>query len=147
MSGERHANTRRYTWRKTNPTQGSRIDYAFVSQSMIDSYIINRVEIKPCIHSDHSLVNIEMSMHCLESEIGFGRNCAQSRDQAFEPRHVTAPIFDIMNGITTHYFWLVFHEVTDNRQYFCIIWYNIDLTWYSDNMNARRCWSNLQQRL
>ena len=60
---ERHANTRRYTWRKTNPTQGSRIDYAFVSQSMIDSYMINRVEIKPCIHNDHSLVNIEMSMH------------------------------------------------------------------------------------
>ena len=60
---ERHANIRRYTWRKSNPIQGSRIDYAFVSQSLIDSYVMRRVKIKPCIHSDHSLVNLEISIN------------------------------------------------------------------------------------
>ena len=33
---DRHPNTRRYTWHRSNPAQGSRIDYAFVAEGIID---------------------------------------------------------------------------------------------------------------
>ena len=68
-----HANTRRYTWRKSNPIQGSRIDYVFVSQSMVTSSVIRRVEIKPCISSDHSLVNLQMCIYSDEKGRGLFR--------------------------------------------------------------------------
>ena len=59
---ERYKSRRRYTWRRLNPLQQSRIDYVFASSSMISNHVLNRIEIRPGVQSDHSLVIFELKM-------------------------------------------------------------------------------------
>ena len=59
-----HYKTKRpYTWRRFNPSQQSRIDYVLASEHLVRRHILKRIEIKPGIDSDHSLVNVEMTVH------------------------------------------------------------------------------------
>ena len=60
---DRFPNKRRYTWRRVNPVQQSRIDYFFVTKNLTHRSVVNRIEIKPGILSDHSLVNLELTVH------------------------------------------------------------------------------------
>ena len=49
--------TRRYTWRQSNPLRQSRIDYFFISTHLL--YNISQTDIAPSYKSDHSLIVIK----------------------------------------------------------------------------------------
>ena len=53
--------TRRYTWRRSNPVQQSRIDHIFTSRSIISNNVAE-VRIDTGILSDHSFVSIDMQI-------------------------------------------------------------------------------------
>ena len=52
--------SKRYTWRKKNPVKQARLDYFLISRSMID--IVDSVDIKPGYRSDHSIVEMQLSI-------------------------------------------------------------------------------------
>lgn len=52
----KHPNAQRFTWRRANSTQQSRIDYLFISDWLLNNNIVSRCDIAPGILSDHSLV-------------------------------------------------------------------------------------------
>ena len=55
-----HASIRRYTWRRRNPRQQSRIDYIFMSTILINNEEF-KTKIESGILSDHNLVKLEVS--------------------------------------------------------------------------------------
>ena len=55
-----HAGIRRYTWRRRNPLQQSRIDYAFMSTVIINNEEF-KTKIESGILSDHNFVKVEVS--------------------------------------------------------------------------------------
>ena len=50
--------TKRYTWRRKNPTKQARLDYFIVSETMSD--IIDSCKIKPSYRSDHSILELNL---------------------------------------------------------------------------------------
>ena len=56
-----HANTRKYTWRRTNPLRQSRIDYVFLSSAMINNDVV-KTKIESGILSDHSFVQADIRL-------------------------------------------------------------------------------------
>ena len=54
--------TKRYTWRQNKPLIQSRLDYFFISQSLLQS--VKYCEIKPSIKTDHSLLSLTLSVNC-----------------------------------------------------------------------------------
>lgn len=59
---DKYPSWRRYTWRRLAPLQQSRIDYIFVSENVLDRQMLRTIEIRPGILSDHSLVNLELTL-------------------------------------------------------------------------------------
>ena len=55
----KHPTVRRYTWRRSNPRQQSRIDYIFASSNLIENNVAD-VRIDTGILSDHSFVYIDI---------------------------------------------------------------------------------------
>ena len=53
-------NVKRFSWRKKNPVKQSRLDYFLTSHTMID--MINSCDIKPSYRSDHSIIEINISV-------------------------------------------------------------------------------------
>mgnify|MGYP001556512402 CR=1 FL=1 len=52
---------KRFTWRQCKPLIQSRLDYFFISQSLIQ--IVNACEIKPSIKTDHSLLHLQLTLN------------------------------------------------------------------------------------
>ena len=59
---DRNPDVRAYTWRRLNPFQQSRIDYIFMSDTLVQHSVVNRSSIEPSIHSDHNIVSIQMRL-------------------------------------------------------------------------------------
>jgi len=55
---------RRFTWRRTNPLQQSRLDFFLISENICNNTV--DVEIQPGYRTDHSLITLDMN---------FGDNC------------------------------------------------------------------------
>ncbi len=53
----KHPNTRRYTWRQSNPLIQCRLDYWLISDSLYDK--VDKVDIVPSIRSDHSAITMK----------------------------------------------------------------------------------------
>lgn len=70
---ERNASRRQYTWRRLNPLQQSRIDYVFVSDYLIRNHVLDFIQIKPGIQSDHSMVSMELTVFGTEKGRGLFR--------------------------------------------------------------------------
>ena len=70
---ERNETRRRYTWRRLRPLQQSRIDYVFLSDTLIRNHVVERIDIKPGIMSDHSLVHVDMIVFGTEKGRGLFR--------------------------------------------------------------------------
>ena len=54
-------NTKRYTWRKKNPLKQARLDLFLISNSMSD--LISTSAIRSGYRSDHSIVELDISLH------------------------------------------------------------------------------------
>ena len=52
-------NTRRYTWRQSNPIIQSRIDYWLITSDIF--YSVNECDIKSAIKTDHSLISLNFN--------------------------------------------------------------------------------------
>ena len=53
-----HPQTKRYTWRRRNPTKHARLDYFVGSSSLID--FIHSTNIKPGYRTDHSIIELKL---------------------------------------------------------------------------------------
>ena len=81
---DRNRTSRRYTWRRLNPLQQSRIDYIFASANLINNYILKRIEIQLSVLSDHSILNLEISVHTSDKGPGLWRfNNSLLEDEMF----------------------------------------------------------------
>ena len=67
-----HENTRKYTWRRTNPFRQSRIDYVFLSSAMINNDVV-KTKIESGILSDHSFVQAEIRLSAEKLGTGIWR--------------------------------------------------------------------------
>ena len=56
-----HPGTRKYTWRRSNPLQQSRIDYTFISDVLLNNDVV-KTKIDAGVLSDHSFVSIEVQL-------------------------------------------------------------------------------------
>ena len=56
----KHPKAQRFTWRRKNSAQKSRIDYLFISEWLLNNNIVSRCEISPGILSDHSFVTVDL---------------------------------------------------------------------------------------
>ena len=70
---DRYKSKRQYTWRRFNPSQQSRIDYVLASENLLLNNVLKRIEIKPGVQSDHSLVNFELEVHASDKGRGLFR--------------------------------------------------------------------------
>ena len=59
---KQHESCRRYSWRRLNPLQQSRIDYVFVSETILNSAVV-KSNINPGVFSDHSFVTVHLEFH------------------------------------------------------------------------------------
>ena len=59
---KQHESSRRYSWRRLNPLQQSRIDYVFLSETILNSAVV-KSNINPGILSDHSFVTTHLELH------------------------------------------------------------------------------------
>ena len=59
---DKYKDKRQYTWRRFNPNQQSRIDYILASEHLMHNNVLKRIEIRPGINSDHSIVNLELTV-------------------------------------------------------------------------------------
>lgn len=105
---QKNPELRRYTWRRFAPqVQQSRIDYIIASEHLISSNIVQTIEIKPSILSDHSLVAAEMSIYTSSRGPGlfrFQNELLQDKTFTEEVRH---EIGRALNGEG------VYHNVSD----------------------------------
>ena len=53
--------TKRFTWRQNNPIIQSRLDYFFISSSIMQN--VKDCDIKPSIKTDHSLLSLSLSIN------------------------------------------------------------------------------------
>lgn len=53
---------RRFSWRRCQPLQQSRIDYFLISKGLNDSHRVIRADISPGICSDHSIVSLDIEL-------------------------------------------------------------------------------------
>ena len=63
-----HPDIQRYTWRRKNPVKQARLDYFLVSSCTMD--VIGGCNILPSYRSDHSIVELDLTLH--KFEIGKG---------------------------------------------------------------------------
>ena len=74
-----HPEKKRYTWHARG--KASRLDYCFISEHLLNE---NKCDILPGLHSDHSIVSVEIG--CLDSTRGKGLwkfNSSLLQDQAY----------------------------------------------------------------
>ena len=99
-----HPETKRYTWRRSNPLTQCRLDYWIVGADM--SFEISNADIKPSIKTDHSLITIKIA-HTLNNKRGKGLwkfNSALLSDEIYT---------DYMKGIITMHCNLL-KDITNN---------------------------------
>ena len=73
---------KRYTWRRKNPLKQARLDYAIGSKALLD--IINSCKIAPGYRSDHSKVDIELSINPFIKGKGIWRfNCGLLKNMEY----------------------------------------------------------------
>ena len=63
-----YPNQKRYTWRKKNPVKQERLDYFLANTSMTD--IIDKCSINPGYHSDHSILELQISINTFKQGKG-----------------------------------------------------------------------------
>ena len=76
-----HTDTIRYTWRRKNPVKQARLDYFLVSSSTID--IINSCNIRPGYRSDHSILEMHITINPFKRGKGiwkFNNNLLYQKD-------------------------------------------------------------------
>ena len=56
-----HSTVKKYTWRRLNPLQQSRIDYAFISEAWMSNEVV-KTKIEAGIQSDHNFVYLEVTL-------------------------------------------------------------------------------------
>ena len=79
-----HENTKRYTWRRRNPTQQARLDYFIVSNQLLD--LINTCTIRPSYRSDHSIIELNIKpCNFIKGKGVWKFNCSLLR----EPEYLT----------------------------------------------------------
>lgn len=75
---------RRYTWRRLAPLQQSRIDYMIISRTIVENQVVNNIDLKPGVLSDHSLVNLEVRLFACKGGPGLWRfNNSLIEDRVF----------------------------------------------------------------
>ena len=57
-----HPQLQKYTWRRPDLAQQSRIDYIFVSDSLVNNHLVKTSDIAPGVLSDHSVVSVEIQL-------------------------------------------------------------------------------------
>ena len=57
---ERNPDKKRFSWRRCQPMQQSRIDYFLVCKELTTSHRLSKVEIEPGVRSDHSVIVLEI---------------------------------------------------------------------------------------
>ena len=81
---ERNPNVSRFSWRRCNPLQQSRIDYFFISRAIADSQRILNAEINPGVRSDHSIITLSVEVSGIRRGNGLWRcNLSLLEDTAF----------------------------------------------------------------
>ena len=104
----KYPEARRYTWRRVAPIQQSRIDCIFASKYLLNNHILRRAEIKPGILSDHSIVNMEITMFADDKGPGLFRfRCELLQDNGF-----TAAVRDEITKATHGYG--IYNDVNDH---------------------------------
>ena len=63
-----YPNQKRYTWRKKNPIKQARLDYFLATASMTD--IIDKCNINPGYRSDHSILELQISINTFKQGKG-----------------------------------------------------------------------------
>ena len=66
---ELHPNSRRYTWRRTNPIKQARLDFFLISKNLLSS--IHKSNIEPSYRSDHSAVVLSLKINEFKRGRGF----------------------------------------------------------------------------
>ena len=98
-----------YSWRRLEPLQQSRIDYIFVSKNLINNHLLRVIEIKPGIHSDHSLVNMEITLFSTDKGPGLFRFRSDLLQDDSFTKAVREEIQKAIRGDD------IYHDVTDWR--------------------------------
>lgn len=79
---EMYPEVRRYTWRRANPIQQSRLDYFLISDLLSPS--VSKVDISPGYRTDHSLVIITLEFEKDEKRINFWKfNTSLLKDSSY----------------------------------------------------------------
>ena len=64
-----NGDTRRYTWRRTNPFKQARLDFYLVSNNLLN--LITGVDILPGYRTDHSIIELFISFHNIQRGRGY----------------------------------------------------------------------------
>ena len=75
-------NKKRYTWRKPNPLKQARLDFFIANTSIAD--IISDCSIKPSFRSDHSIIELDISMsHFVRHKSRWQLNTSLLKDKSY----------------------------------------------------------------
>ena len=93
-----HWKARKFTWRRTNPLQQSRIDYIFINSSMMNGIEV-RSQIDPGVLSDHNFVTVNIEMNCESRGPGLWRFNNKLLDDEMFVSNVKAEIESARNKL------------------------------------------------
>lgn len=94
---ELNLDTKRYTWRRTSPTQQSRLDFFLLSNSL-SSYVTN-VDIMPGYKTDHSIITVNLQFGPLSKRNSFWKfNSSLLKDKEYGDM-----VNDTINNIMQEY--------------------------------------------